>query len=65
MELLPKIQSPKDLRALPKEKLPQVVDELRRAILQTVSKIGGHLGSSLGAAEITVALHYVFDTPKD
>ncbi|MBI4346492.1 MAG: 1-deoxy-D-xylulose-5-phosphate synthase, partial [Elusimicrobia bacterium] len=65
MELLPKIQSPKDLRALPQAKLPQVVDELRLMILETVSKIGGHLGSSLGAAELTVALHYVFNTPDD
>lgn len=64
-ELLASIKEPKDLRTLPAEKLPQLVNELRQSILQTVSKIGGHLGSSLGAAEITVALHYVFNTPQD
>ena len=64
-ELLDKIKEPKDLRALPADKLPQVVDELRSKILNTISKLGGHLGSSLGSAEITVALHYVFNTPKD
>lgn len=65
LELLPGLDGPQDLRALPAEKLPQVVEELRAAILGTVSKIGGHLGSSLGAAELSVALHYVFDTPRD
>ena len=65
MELLDAIRSPKDLRALPVEELPKVADAVRRRILETVSKLGGHLGSSLGSAEITVALHYTFDTPKD
>ena len=62
---LDSIHSPKDLRALPVEELPKVADAVRRRILETVSKLGGHLGSSLGSAEITVALHYTFDTPKD
>ncbi len=65
MELLKKIDSPADLRTLESKQLPQVCAEMRSHILETVSKIGGHLGSSLGSAEITVALHYVFDTPKD
>ncbi len=65
MELLPKIQNPNDLRGLPVEALPRVASELRQMILETVSQIGGHLGSSLGASDLTVALHYVFDTPKD
>lgn len=65
MEYLAKIESPKDLRALPPEALPKVASELRAWILECVSQLGGHLGSSLGAAEITTALHYVFDTPKD
>lgn len=65
MEILPDIRSPKDLRALPKEKLPAVAREMRQAILETVSRHGGHLGSSLGAAELTIALHYVFETPED
>ncbi|MBI4385785.1 MAG: 1-deoxy-D-xylulose-5-phosphate synthase [Elusimicrobia bacterium] len=63
--LLSQIQNPKDLRSLAADKLPHVAQEIRRTILETVSKIGGHLGSSLGAAEITVALHYVFNTPED
>ena len=65
LELLSKIHDPKDLRALPADKLPQVCGEVREKILETVAKLGGHLGSSLGATEITVALHYVFNTPKD
>ncbi len=65
MELLKTIETPKDLRKLPPEKLPQVASEMRGFILDTVSKLGGHLASSLGSADITVALHYVFDTPKD
>ncbi|TBR20870.1 1-deoxy-D-xylulose-5-phosphate synthase [bacterium] len=65
MEYLPKIDSPKDLRALPVDALPKVAAELRQWILECVSKLGGHLGSSLGAAEITTALHYVFETPRD
>ncbi|MEK7383596.1 MAG: 1-deoxy-D-xylulose-5-phosphate synthase N-terminal domain-containing protein, partial [Elusimicrobiota bacterium] len=65
MELLDSIDSPADLKKVPANKLPQVASELRAFILDTVSKLGGHLGSSLGAAEITIALHYAFDTPKD
>ena len=65
MELLKTIDTPADLKKIPTSKLPQVASELRAFILDTVSKIGGHLGSSLGAADITVALHYAFDTPKD
>ena len=65
MDYLTKIDSPKDLRALAPETLPKVAAELRLWILECVSKLGGHLGSSLGAAEITTALHYVFETPRD
>ncbi len=65
MELLLNILGPSDLRQLTAEQLPQVADEIRKTILDTVSKTGGHLGSSLGATEITLALHYVFDTPRD
>ncbi len=65
MELLKDINSPADLKKLPVEKLPQVTAEIRAFILDTVSKLGGHLASSLGSADITVALHYAFDTPKD
>ena len=65
MEFIDSIDSPADLKKIPAEKLPQVAAELRAFILDTVSKLGGHLGSSLGATEITIALHYAFDTPKD
>jgi 1-deoxy-D-xylulose-5-phosphate synthase len=65
MELLKNIDSPADLKKLKVEQLPQVAAEMRTFILDTVAKLGGHLASSLGSADITVALHYVFDTPKD
>ncbi len=64
-KLLNKIDSPADLRKLPAKLLPRVCAELRKYILDVVSQHPGHLGSSLGAVELTVALHYVFDTPKD
>lgn len=65
MKVLPSIQSPKDLRLIKKELLPTLCQELRDTIISTVSKNGGHLGSSLGAVEIITALHYVFNTPED
>jgi 1-deoxy-D-xylulose-5-phosphate synthase len=65
MELLKNIDSPADLKKLKVEQLPHVASEVRAFILDTVSKLGGHLASSLGSTDITVALHYVFDTPKD
>src|SRR5437764_629904 len=63
--LLDTVQLPADLRALGKEQLPQVADELRQEVISAVSVTGGHLGSALGVIELTVALHYVFDTPSD
>src|SRR5438270_2862610 len=63
--LLDTVQYPADLRALGKEQLPQVADELRQEVISAVSVTGGHLGSALGVIELTVALHYVFDTPSD
>jgi hypothetical protein len=63
--LLDKINFPADLRALERDQLPQVADELRAFVLESVSKTGGHLSSNLGTVELTVALHYVFDTPED
>ena len=63
--LLSEINSPEDLRRLPVEMLPQVCRELRGFIIDACSKNPGHFGSSMGAVEITVALHYVFDTPYD
>ena len=59
------INYPSDLKKLPEETLPQVCDEVRDFIIQQLSKNPGHLGSSLGTVELTVALHYVFDTPND
>ena len=63
--LLHKIDSPADLRRLSREQLPALATELREFVLQTVSQTGGHLGSNLGTVELTVALHYVFNTPHD
>ena len=63
--LLGKIQYPSDLRKLPVEDLPQICKELREDIVNELSVNPGHLASSLGVAEITVALHYVYDTPED
>lgn len=64
-ELLSTIDSPADLRKLPVEQLPQLCQELREDIIEELSVNPGHLASSLGVVEITVALHYVFDTPSD
>ncbi|MEY2622041.1 MAG: hypothetical protein RIT26_1861 [Pseudomonadota bacterium] len=65
MNLLPHIQSPDDLRRLSREQLRPLADELRAYLLDSVSKTGGHLSSNLGTVELTVALHYVFNTPHD
>lgn len=65
MKVLPSIKNPKDLRLIKKEHLPTLCEELRQTIIETASKNGGHLGSSLGAVEIITALHYVFNTPED
>jgi 1-deoxy-D-xylulose-5-phosphate synthase len=63
--LLDEINDPADLRALPREKLNQLADELRQDLVDVVSLTGGHLGAGLGVVELTVALHRVFDTPRD
>jgi 1-deoxy-D-xylulose-5-phosphate synthase len=63
--LLQTINSPADLRALPRAQLPALAQELRAYLLDSVSKTGGHLSSNLGTVELTVALHYAFDTPSD
>ena len=64
-ELLKTIDDPAQLRALERRQLPQLADELRAFVLESVSKTGGHLSSNLGTVELTLALHYVFDTPED
>ncbi len=63
--LLARINSPKDLRALPEYDLKKVADELRAFLIETVSNVGGHFAAGLGVVELTVALHYVFNTPYD
>jgi len=63
--LLDKIDSPDDLRKMPVIDLPPLAQEIREEIIRTVSKVGGHLASNLGVVELTLALHYVFDTPRD
>ena len=64
-KLLDKINFPSDLRKLKKKQLNQVSEELRTELIEVVSETGGHLGAGLGVVEMTVALHYVFNTPKD
>src|SRR3954447_14584389 len=63
--ILDKIETPEDLRQLPDKDLRQLTDELRRETIDAVSVTGGHLGAGLGVVELTVALHRVFDTPRD
>ncbi len=63
--LLESINDPKDLRALPPEQLPRVAQEIRQLIIDKVSQTGGHFGGPLGAVELVLALHYVFNTPED
>jgi 1-deoxy-D-xylulose-5-phosphate synthase len=64
-KLLSKINTPNDLKKLPKDQLVQICDELRQFIVDNVSVYGGHFGASLGVVELTVALHYVLNTPED
>ena len=63
--LLDQIQSPADIRNLDKGQLPQLCEELRAETISAVSVTGGHLGAGLGVVELTIAIHYVFDTPQD
>ena len=63
--LLDRVQWPRDLKTLSVEELATLSDELRTFLIDSVSKTGGHFASGLGTVELTVALHYVFDTPRD
>src|SRR6266851_33491 len=63
--LLDRVKSPADIRRLAAKELRQLADELRRETIDAVSVTGGHLGAGLGVVELTVALHRVFDTPRD
>ena len=64
-KLIKQINFPSDLRKFKRENLKQISDELRDELIEVVSETGGHLGAGLGVVELTIALHYVFDTPKD
>ena len=63
--LLDRVQTPEDLRKLPESDLTQFAADLRQEMIDAVSVTGGHLGAGLGVIELTVALHWVFDTPRD
>ncbi|TVP75105.1 MAG: 1-deoxy-D-xylulose-5-phosphate synthase [Puniceicoccaceae bacterium] len=65
MSLLDRIQSPEDVKALAPEELPTLAEEIRARVIQTTARNGGHVGPNLGVVELTIALHRVFDTPKD
>ena len=64
-EYLDNINFPSDLKKIPETKLQEVADELREEMINAVAVTGGHLGASLGVVELTVALHYIFNTPND
>src|SRR2546423_12341109 len=65
MTLLDRIPSPADLRAMPRTDLPQVAQDVRARLIDVCSRTGGHIGAGLGVVELTIALHYVFQTPTD
>src|SRR5574344_1880247 len=65
MAILEKIEKPSDLKIIKKELLPQLAEEVRDEIIRVVSNNGGHLASSLGVVELTIALHYSFNLPQD
>src|SRR4029453_290922 len=63
--LLRSLRGPEDLRALPTDQLPALASEIRDALVTSVAKTGGHLGPNLGCVELTIALHRVFDSPRE
>ena len=63
--MLEKIQQPNDIKKIPEEQLTEVAAEIREFLVETMSKLGGHLASNLGVVELTIALHRVFELPKD
>ena len=63
--LLDGIEYPRDMRKLTIDELPQLAREIREEVISVVSEVGGHFASTLGAVELTLALHYVFNTPED
>ena len=64
-EILPGIKSPADVKRIDEKRLPLLAEEVRDTIISTVSNNGGHLASNLGAVELTIAIHKVFDSPND
>src|SRR5256885_14477880 len=65
MTLLDRVKSPADVRALTRDELDQLAADVRTRLIDVCSRTGGHIGAGLGVVELTVALHYVFDTPRD
>ena len=65
MPILDRIASPADLRRLPREELPVLATEVRERLIDVCSRTGGHIGAGLGVVELTIALHYIFETPRD
>src|SRR5947207_1713770 len=63
--LLDRVDTPEEMRRLEESDLPALAAEVRQFLIETVSKTGGHLAAGLGAIELTIALHYVYDTPRD
>ena len=63
--MLEKIQKPNDINKIPADQLPALAEEIREFIIESLSKTGGHLASNLGVVELTIAMHRVFDLPKD
>ena len=63
--LLGRVNKPEDLRALDAGQLPALSLEMRRYLIETLGRIGGHFAANLGTVELTLALHYIFDTPRD
>jgi len=63
--MLEKINCPQDLKKIPEDNLPQLADELRQYLIDTISQVGGHFGANLGVVELAIALHYCFDSPRD
>src|SRR4051812_8036072 len=65
MSILERVQSPVDVRAMTRDELKQLADDLRERLIDVCSRTGGHIGAGLGVVELTIALHYAFDTPLD
>src|SRR5881227_4369476 len=65
MPILDRIHSPQDVRRLSREELKTLADEIRERLIDVCSRTGGHIGAGLGVVELTVALHYAFETPRD